>query len=125
MADCGSSCQTLNLTEANWFKIAEHGLLSGDIQTGEWGQRAFQNWDGEPDLWTETIPRDLKAGKYVIRHEIIALHIANKPQFYPECAHLEVLGNGAAVPGQEYYAKIPGVYSMSREFVPRTLVLRR
>ncbi|KAE8446402.1 hypothetical protein EG329_012007 [Mollisiaceae sp. DMI_Dod_QoI] len=114
MADCGASCATLNLTTANWFKIAERGLLSGTIQTGTWGQRAFQNWDGTPDLWTETIPGDLKPGNYIIRHEIIALHIANKPQFYPECAHLVVSGNGTAVPPKEYYAKIPGVYNMSQ-----------
>lgn len=118
LAACGDSCATLNLTTANWFKIAERGLLNGDIQTGEWGQREFQNWDGTPDLWTETIPKDLKPGKYIIRHEIIALHIANKPQFYPECAHLVVSGNGTAVPGKEYYAKIPGVWSMNRMYSP-------
>jgi hypothetical protein len=34
-----------------------------------------------------TIPRNLKAGNYVIRHEIIALHSAssdNGAQFYPQ-----------------------------------------
>lgn len=116
LTDCGDSCSTLNLTDANWFKIAERGLLSGDIQTGEWGQREFQSWDGTPDLWTETIPKDLKPGKYIARHEMIALHIANKPQFYPECVHLIVSGNGTAVPGPEYYAKIPGVWSMDRMY---------
>ena len=80
-----------------------------------WGQREFQNWDGSPDLWTETIPRDLKQGEYLIRHEIIALHIANRPQFYPECAHLSVMGEGSKMPGEEYLVKIPGVYTMDRE----------
>lgn len=59
---------------------------------------------------------DLKPGKYIARHEIIALHIANRPQFYPECVHLEVSGNGSAVPGKEFYARIPGVWRMDRKF---------
>jgi hypothetical protein len=114
MADCGSDCRTFNASEGQWFKIAQRGLISGTIQEGMWGQRLFQNWDGTPDLWTETIPAALKPGNYLIRHEIIALHIANKPQFYPECAHLTVTGNGTETPGEEYLAKIPGVYSMDR-----------
>ena len=118
MADCGESCITFTPSEGNWFKIAQRGLLNGTIQEGTWGQREFQNWDGTPDLWTETIPRGLKAGNYLIRHEIIALHIENKPQFYMQCAHLAVGGDGKEVPGKEYLAKIPGVWNMSRTFCP-------
>ena len=115
MADCGADCRTFNASQGNWFKIAQRGLISGTIQEGMWGQRLFQNWDGTPDLWTETIPASLKAGNYLIRHEIIALHIAHKPQFYPECAHLTVSGNGTESPEKEYLTKIPGVYSMDRK----------
>ena len=66
-------------------------------------------------MWSETIPATLKAGEYLVRHEIIALHSENKPQFYPECVHVTVSGNGTKLPGEEYLAKIPGVYSMDGE----------
>jgi hypothetical protein len=48
----------------------------------------------------------------LIRYEIIALDIANKQQFYPECAHLAVTGNGTETQGEEYVASIPGGYSI-------------
>jgi len=48
-----------------------------------------------------TIPKSLKAGNYVIRNEIIALHQAGTvggAQNYPQCANLKVTGSGTAVP---------------------------
>jgi hypothetical protein len=50
---------------------------------------------------TTTIPRNLKAGNYVIRHEIIALHSAsndNGAQLYPQCLNLKVGGSGTVAP---------------------------
>jgi hypothetical protein len=118
MAYCSNptnDCSTFDSSTASWFKIGERGLLEGTIETGEWFQKQFSNWDGSPSLWSETVPKGLKAGRYLVRHEIIALHSANKPQFYPECAHLEVSGGGEEVPREEYLANIPGVWSMDRE----------
>ncbi len=114
MADCGASCKDFNPPEGKWFKIAERGLVTGSVLEGMWGQREFQHWDGTPDLWTETIPRGLKGGNYLLRHEIIALHIAHRPQFYPQCAHLIVSGEGMEVPGKEFLVRIPGVWRMDR-----------
>lgn len=71
-------------------------------------------WDGSPSLWSETIPKSLKPGKYLVRHEIISSHSANKPQFYPDHAHLDVIGAGDEFPGKDYMARIPGVWSMDR-----------
>lgn len=80
-----------------------------------WAQREFSTWDGDgTDLWTEMIPRGLKRGEYLIRHEIVALHIANRPQFYPQCAHLVVRGDGEDEPGEEYLTRIPGLWSMDQ-----------
>ena len=45
----------------------------------------------------------------------MSLHVANRPQFYAECAHLEVGGVGEREPGEEYLVRIPGVWSMDRE----------
>jgi len=113
LAACpGNDCVGANVTDLDWFKIWEAGLIpgTGNLAEGIWYQKAFQNWDDSPDLWPVTIPRTLKPGRYIIRHEILSIHIADKPQFYPECAHLEVQGNGTAVPPREFYKKFPGAY---------------
>ncbi|KAF4621501.1 hypothetical protein G7Y89_g14572 [Cudoniella acicularis] len=112
MADCGGPCNKFNASEGKWFKIGQRGLLSGGIVEGNWFQRQFQNWEGLPCNWTETIPASLKPGNYLIRHEIVALHIPNSPQFYPECAHLEVSGKGTKTPGKKYLGSFPGIWSL-------------
>ncbi|KAF2006555.1 lytic polysaccharide monooxygenase [Amniculicola lignicola CBS 123094] len=114
LADCGGDCRDFDTTNADWFKIGEKGLLWGTIVDGMWFQRQFGVWDGTPSSWTEQIPASLRPGNYLVRHEIISLHSANKPQWYPECAHLEVKGTGTKFPGKEFMAKIPGVYSMNQ-----------
>jgi hypothetical protein len=117
MTSCNGPCSSpsFNASNADWFKIGQKGLLWGTIVEGMWFQHEFQDWDGGPNIWTETIPKDLKAGEYLIRHEIIALHIANKPQWYPECAHLKVSGKGKKVPGKKFLARLPGAWSLSRK----------
>ncbi|KAH8728407.1 glycoside hydrolase, partial [Phaeosphaeriaceae sp. PMI808] len=117
LSRCPASCTTHDAASARWFKIAQRGLLSGTIETGTWFQGAFSRWDGAPSLWTERIPAALRAGEYLARHEIVSLHSAGKPQFYAECAHLEVSGEGKGFPGEEYMVGIPGVWSMEREFL--------
>jgi hypothetical protein len=117
MAHCAhDDCTTFDSSTASWFKIGQQGLESGTIQEGVWFQGSFSRWDGSPSLWSETVPKGLRPGKYLVRHEIISLHAANQPQFYPECAHLDVQGEGDEVPGDEYLARIPGVWSMDRKF---------
>jgi hypothetical protein len=68
------------------------------------------------NLHTATIPSDIKAGTYVIRHEMIALHNAlnddyirkiSGAQFYPQCAKIKITGDGTATP---LGAKFPGTY---------------
>lgn len=115
MTDCKGPCSDFDPTDADWFKIGEKGLLWGTIELGGWFQKEFSRWDGSPSLWSETVPKDLKPGNYLLRNEIISLHSSHKPQFYPECAHLVVSGDGDAFPGKEYMAKIPGVWSMDRK----------
>ncbi|KAF2751570.1 lytic polysaccharide monooxygenase [Sporormia fimetaria CBS 119925] len=117
MTSCNGACSTFdttNATNASWFKIGEKGLQGGNILEGNWFQKTFSRWDGTPSLWTETIPESLKPGEYLIRHEIISLHSANRPQFYPECAHLRVEGDGERYPDEKHLVKIPGVWSMDQ-----------
>ncbi|TFK27937.1 hypothetical protein FA15DRAFT_701531 [Coprinopsis marcescibilis] len=109
MARCPGSCSSANSNSLSWFKIDEAGLISGTLAKGHWGNSVIIK-----DLvWTSTIPAALADGEYLIRHELLALHQANTPQFYPECAQLIVTGGGGQTPSSEYLAKFPGAYSMS------------
>lgn len=58
--------------------------------------------------WESTVPKSLAPGNYLVRHELLALHQAKTPQFYAECAQIEVTGSGSAQPSGDYLASIPG-----------------
>ncbi|KAH9908857.1 glycoside hydrolase family 61 protein [Xylariomycetidae sp. FL2044] len=110
LAACGETCDDVDVNDLDFFKIWEAGILSGTLLEGLWYQKNFQTWDGSPNLWPVTIPAAIKPGLYVVRHEILSIHVADKPQFYPECAHLNITGTGTALPSSEYLAKFPGAY---------------
>jgi hypothetical protein len=116
MAFCGTepdSCSSFNGTGRHWFKIGQAGLLSGGMRDGLWAQKhmtANQNF-----TWSVTIPERLKGGAYLMRHELISLHVPFTPEFYPECAHLYVLSSGDEMPEEEYLASIPGVWEYDGE----------
>ncbi|KAG8896202.1 hypothetical protein FRB99_009022 [Tulasnella sp. 403] len=98
MASCGGSeCTNFDGTGKVWFKIDEMGLVSGTTDTGTWAS----------DILIK-IPDGLKPGPYVIRHEILALHSAKAPQFYPSCSQLQVSGTGTKVPDSSELVAIPG-----------------
>ena len=59
--------------------------------------------------YTVTIPKNLKPGKYLIRTEVI-MTASNPAQIYPECAQIEVLGDGTAEPSEEFLVSFPGAY---------------
>jgi hypothetical protein len=61
--------------------------------------------------WTSTIPASLAPGNYLIRHELLALHQAYTPQWYPECAQLVITGSGTASPSGSYLTSIPSYAS--------------
>lgn len=61
--------------------------------------------------WTSTIPSNLAPGNYLIRHELLALHQANTPQFYPECAQLVVTGSGTVSAPADHLYSIPSYAS--------------
>ncbi|KAL9087052.1 MAG: hypothetical protein Q9165_006880 [Trypethelium subeluteriae] len=111
MANCNGDCAEFSGSSGNvWFKIDQAGLISGTLATGLWGSGEMVNNNSS---WTSTIPANLKPGNYLIRHETIALHTSNAPQWYPNCATLTVTGSGTGVPSSQYLAAIPGVYKMS------------
>lgn len=76
-----------------WTKIDAVGY-----ENGEW---AAVKMIGQNNTWPVTVPESLAAGKYVFRHEIIALHDAgnaNGAQAYPQCLAIEVSGSGTETP---------------------------
>jgi len=61
-----------------------------------------------------TIPNDIAPGNYLIRHEIVALHLATEyygAEFYAGCAQLKVGGSGKDVPTDSELLSFPGSYS--------------
>ncbi|KAI5861915.1 lytic polysaccharide monooxygenase [Durotheca rogersii] len=117
LADCGGDCATVDKTTLKWFKISELGQLElgrGSGQTGRWADDLII----ENGLtWSVTIPASIKAGNYVLRHELIALHEGGsqgKAQLYPQCINLQITGSGTQVPEgvvgtQLYTATDPGI----------------
>jgi hypothetical protein len=65
--------------------------------------------------YTITIPPNLKPGNYLLRTEVIMIQ-ADPAQFYPECAQLQVLGEGTAFPNEEDLVAFPGAYNSSGKF---------
>ena len=63
------------------------------------------------DGYNYTVPACLKPGYYLVRHEIIALHIAQTvggAEFYPSCHQLKVSGSGTVTPTK--LVSFPGAY---------------
>src|SRR5690606_11578608 len=58
------------------------------------------------------IPASIAPGDYLIRHEVLALHQAMTPQFYPECAEIRIPGGGSAQPSGDYLTSFPGAFKM-------------
>ncbi|RDL38906.1 uncharacterized protein BP5553_03246 [Venustampulla echinocandica] len=73
-----------------------------------------EGFDGSGAVWpgyTVTIPKNLKPGNYLIRHEAIQMR-SRTPMFSPDCAQLAVSGEGTALRGEEYLVSFPGAYSL-------------
>ncbi|KAK4098534.1 lytic polysaccharide monooxygenase [Parathielavia hyrcaniae] len=112
MYKCPGDFSSCDGSGAGWFKIDETGF-NGDGQTVFLDTERPSGWPiatlvGSNKAWNSTIPPGLAPGNYLIRHELIALHQANAPQFYPECAQIKVSGSGSLQPGSSYKAAIPG-----------------
>lgn len=86
-----------------WSKLAHAGY-----ENGEWATLKLIANGGKVEF---TLPQSLKKGKYLIRQEIVALHMADKrpdeeagrgPEFYPGCVQVDVTEGGDAVPDQNF-----------------------
>ncbi|KAJ2715929.1 hypothetical protein H4R19_000930 [Coemansia spiralis] len=105
----GPSTVALSPLDANgagnvWFYIYKQGY---DPATKKWCIDHLNANKGQLEV---TIPADIADGEYLMRGEIIALHLAEKvggAEFYPNCAQIRVSGGGSSKP--KGFA-LPGVY---------------
>ena len=61
-----------------------------------------------------TLPTEVAPGEYLVRHEIIALHLAvsyGGAEFYPSCTQIRIGGSQTGTPNQTVY--FPGAYNDS------------
>ncbi|KZV75251.1 lytic polysaccharide monooxygenase [Peniophora sp. CONT] len=102
LAECTGApdCSTFDASKAQWFKIDQQGLSSK--ASGTWWVENFFN--GKP--LSVTLPSDIKAGNYLFRNEIIALH--SGAEFYPACAQLSISGSKTGTPNAT--VSFPGAY---------------
>ena len=107
IAACNGDCGSVSAASLQWIKLDQAGWVSGS-NPGNW---ATDKLIANNNTWTVTIPSNLAAGNYVVRHEIIALHAANSAngaQAYPQCINFAVSGGGSAkisggVPATSFY----------------------
>jgi len=106
MASCGDvSCDKFDAINAKWFKIEQ----SGRKKDGSWVQDELM----KGGVAKAQIPENLAPGNYLVRHEIIALHLATTKggaEFYAGCAQVLVGGTETGVPQEEDLVSIPGAY---------------
>jgi len=125
LASCGSTtCDNFDARTAKWFKIDQ---VAKD-NNGAWVQQQISEFlssfsrihlvsclhtvDG--NVYSANLPKNLAPGEYLVRHEIIALHLANQKggaEFYPSCQQIKVGGSGTGVPTKDELVSLPGAYS--------------
>lgn len=69
MASCGSDCSNVVAAGPIWFKIDEAGVDVKNIWASIWLSKTGSRW-------TVALPRALKSGRYLIRHEIVSLCVS-------------------------------------------------
>ncbi|KAL2022538.1 hypothetical protein VTK56DRAFT_5145 [Thermocarpiscus australiensis] len=99
---------------SGWFKVFQDTWAknpsgySGDDDY--WGTKDLNQCCGKMNV---KIPSDLPSGDYLLRAEVIALHVAGSTggaQFYMTCYQLTVTGGGSASPST---VSFPGAYKAS------------
>jgi len=114
MASCGDGgCANFESGNAQFFKIAEQGKKAD----GAW---TMADLTAGPDATTSvTLPSDLPAGEYLIRHELIAMQLGMSQggaEFYPACFQVRLASpsrTAAALPSGDQVVTFPGGYSDS------------
>lgn len=103
----GKTAQTVDPSTLTYFKVQQDGQKS----------KGSTKWLVEDQMklgtiYTVNVPKAIEDGEYIMRHELIALHLADKKggaEFYSSCFNLKVSGGTGTNP--EATAKFPGTYS--------------
>ncbi|THH04329.1 hypothetical protein EW145_g5606 [Phellinidium pouzarii] len=107
LSTCGNTtCDKFDAINAKWFKINE----AGQRADGTWVQQDLMNGG----TFSITLPSNLAPGQYLVRNEIIALHLATEQggaEFYPSCSQINVGGNQTGVPAESDLVSLPGAYA--------------
>ncbi|KAF9444446.1 lytic polysaccharide monooxygenase [Macrolepiota fuliginosa MF-IS2] len=108
IAKAPSTAASFDGQGAVWTKIYSSGLI--DPASQQWATDVVNANSGKHSV---TIPASLPAGEYLLRAEIIALHVASSypgAQFYIGCAQVNISGGGSASPPK---ISLPGSYQGS------------
>jgi hypothetical protein len=113
LAECQGSCADVTGEELQWVKIDELGWLNStgwdELDLG--GTWAADVLIASGFSWVVKIPDVLAEGDYVLRHEIIALHVAERvdgAQAYPQCVNLRVATSGRNEEGRTLGGGVKG-----------------
>ena len=92
----------INSTAAGegWFKIYQDGY---DNSTDKFCTEKLIASNGELSL---LMPNDIETGYYLVRTELIALHLTGSPQLFISCAQFFLQSGGTATPADT--VSIPG-----------------
>ncbi|KAF2265551.1 glycoside hydrolase, partial [Lojkania enalia] len=106
IAPCNGPCASISKTALQFVKIAEWGWIDNSTYAeGFWATNEMIAANG---TWPIRIPAGLSPGEYVVRHELIALHVAfeaighgpyftDGAEFYPQCVTIVVGGTGTKI----------------------------
>ncbi|KAG8885724.1 hypothetical protein FRB98_001677 [Tulasnella sp. 332] len=110
IASCGNAgCSKVDSSKAKWWKLNQVGKVSTP------GNNWVQGKVHKGQSYSFKLPKNMPDGNFLLRHEIIALHLADKvngAEFYPSCSQITVTGGpnkkmtGMAV-------KFPGAYHLT------------
>lgn len=72
-----SDATTASGSSASWFKVAQTGLVTANPNAQEytWGTDVMNSNCGKVSF---KIPSDIASGDYLVRAEVIALHVAGQ-----------------------------------------------
>ncbi|KAI0697469.1 glycosyl hydrolase family 61-domain-containing protein [Cytidiella melzeri] len=107
LASCGNTpCDQYDPTNAQWFKIDQ---LGKEADGSTWYMAEIMS---NRDAYDVTLPQNIAPGGYLMRHELIALHLGTSlggAEFYPMCLQLQVGGSGNGSP--QPLVSFPGAYN--------------
>ncbi|KAG9034530.1 hypothetical protein FRB95_013097 [Tulasnella sp. JGI-2019a] len=110
IADCGTAgCTKVDSSKLKWWKLNQVGKVS--TPGNSWAQGRVH----KGKHYTFKLPKDMPNGHFLLGHEIIALHQADKrngAEFYPSCSQITVTGGSRKkISGKA--VTFPGAYKLT------------